>query len=502
MIAFIPPRQESFAGDAAFTLTGIFVCPGLPDSLDNIAALCGYKVGYYMNEKLVLIGAGSASFTQGLLGDVLRQEWQGEIALVDIDKDSLEVAEKLARKMLDARGSNLKLSASTDRRAVLEGATAVICTIGVGGREAWHQDVLIPRKYGIYQPVGDSVMPGGASRALRMIPAMVDIAKDVMELTPHALFFNYGNPMSAVCRAVRMATDANMVGLCHGVFDIAGTIADHLGTSRNHLSYTAIGVNHLTWFTEVLIDGKDTMPRLREIAAEKLGAGIDKETSGRYFTEADHSEEETEFSLTWPFTFELTRLFGAFPAVGDRHITEFFPHMFSAEGGYFGKTLGVDVYSLERCLEGGHARFAEMKEHAFSPDPLPDDYFEKIAGEHEQVTQIIESIRTDAGNVYSANLPNKGQIPNLPADAIVECPAIADASGLHAIDQKPLGSGLAGTLATRIQCAETTVEAALEGSREKFVQALLIDGAVKSVKTAYRLADDLLEAQKEYLPQF
>jgi len=387
-----------------------------------------------MNEKVVLIGAGSAMFTRGLLGDVLRKGWQGEIALVDIDTDALEVAEKLASKMLDARGSNLKLSASTDRRAVLEGATAVICTIGVGGREAWRQDVLIPRKYGIYQPVGDSVMPGGTSRALRMIPAMVDIANDVSELAPDALFFNYGNPMSAVCRGVRKATNANMVGLCHGVFAIARGVAFHLLTTREHLSYTAMGINHLTWFTDILVDGKDAMPRLREVAAEKLGAGLNKETLGKYFAEAGDSEQKA-MSGTWPFTFELTQLFGAFPAVGDRHITEFFPHMFSAEGGYFGKTLGVDAFSLERCLEGGHARFAEMKEHAFSPDPLPDDYFDRIAGEHEQVTDIIESIRTNAGKVFSANLPNHGQIPNLPADAIVECPAIADATGLHAIDQ-------------------------------------------------------------------
>ncbi len=455
-----------------------------------------------MNEKVVLIGAGSAMFTRGLVADVLRQGWQGEIALVDIDADALEVAEKLTRKMLDARGSKLKLSASTDRRDVLDGATAVICTIGVGGREAWHQDVLIPRKYGIYQPVGDSVMPGGTSRALRMIPAMVDIANDVLDLAPDALFFNYGNPMSAVCRAVRKATTANMVGLCHGVFGIARGIAFHLKTKREHLTYTAIGINHLTWFTEILVDGEDAMPRLRQVAAEKLGAGLNKETLGRYFAEAGDSEKQRELSGTWPFTFELTQLFGAFPAVGDRHITEFFPHMFSAEGGYFGKTLGIDAFSLERCLEDGHAKFAEMKEHAFSPDPLPDDYFDKIAGEHEQVTDIITSIRTDAGKVFSANLPNHGQVPNLPADAIVESPAIADATGIHAIDQKPMASGIAGTLATRFQWVETTVEAALEGSRDKFVQALLIDGAVKSVETAYRMANDLLEAQKEYLPQF
>ena len=161
--------------------------------------------------------------------------------------------------------------------------------------------------------------------------------------------------MSAVCRGVRKATNADMIGLCHGVFDVAGGIAELLGTTRDNLTYTAIGVNHLTWFTEILKDGENVMPRLREIAAEKLGERIGNGALGKYFAEAGDTDEDIALSLLWPFTLELTRLFGAFPAVGDRHISEFFPHMFSAERGYFGKTLGVDVYNLERCLEDGHA---------------------------------------------------------------------------------------------------------------------------------------------------
>jgi alpha-galactosidase len=143
-----------------------------------------------------------------------------------------------------------------------------------------------------------------------------------------------------------------------------------------------------------------------------------------------------------------------------------------------------------------------MKVLALSSDPLPGSFLEQTSGEHEQVCDIIESIRSNAGNEYNANLPNTGQIPNLPMDAIVECPAIADASGMQPRQTKPLPTAIAGTLASRFQWAEVTVEAALEGSRDKFVQALLIDGAVKSIETAYRLADELLAAQKEYLPQF
>ncbi len=455
-----------------------------------------------MNEKVVLIGAGSAMFTRGLVADVLRQGWEGEIALVDIDPQALSVAEKMTRKMLDAKGSSLRLSASTDRRNVLRDATVVISTIGVGGRDAWVKDVMIPRKYGIYHPVGDSVMPAGTSRSLRMIPAAVAIARDVMELAPKALFFNYANPMTAICRGVRKATGANMVGLCHGVHDVARVIAGHVGATRERMAYTAVGMNHFTWFTEVLVDGQDVMPRLLEVAARKLGEGVNTETLGRYFAEAGDSNEKQALSLGWPFTWELARLFGAFPVPGDRHITEFFPHLFSGKGGFFGKTLGVDAFSFERCIEGGNSIFEHMKELALSPEPLPADYFDKCGGEHEQVTELIESVRANACRRYNANLPNTGQIPNLPNDAVVECPALAGSDGLKPVQTKPLPAGILGTLVNRFQWVEVTVEAALEGSREKFVQALLVDGAVKSIEMAYRLADELLAAQKQYLPQF
>ena len=158
-----------------------------------------------MKEKIVLIGAGSAEFTRGLVADIIRSGNAADLALVDIDPAALETAERLVAKMIAARQAPVGLTAATDRRAVLPGATAVICTVGVGGRRAWEQDVFIPRKHGIFVPVGDTVGPGGSSRALRMIPAMVAIAEDVLELAPDALFFNYSNPMAPVCRAIRKA---------------------------------------------------------------------------------------------------------------------------------------------------------------------------------------------------------------------------------------------------------------------------------------------------------
>jgi alpha-galactosidase len=141
-----------------------------------------------------------------------------------------------------------------------------------------------------------------------------------------------------------------------------------------------------------------------------------------------------------------------------------------------------------------------MREDALSPRPLEANYCDRLSGEHEQVIDIVDSIRRERGAIFSANLPNTGQVPNLPPDAIVEGPAVADGSGLRAIAHRPLPSALVGTLATRYMWVETVVEAALEGSRDKFVQALVLDGAAGSLATAHALADELLAAQAEHLP--
>ena len=188
--------------------------------------------------KIVLIGAGSAMFTRGLMADLIQAPDLGpwEVGLVDVDPGALETAEGLCRRMVAARQAaaarraEIRLSASLDRRDLLGGADVVVTTIGVGGRRAWEADVFIPRRFGVYQPVGDSVMPGGTSRALRMIPAMVDIAKDVQDLAPDALFFNYANPMSAICRAVRKATGAEQLAFFAAIAPIV--YADTIDMSK------------------------------------------------------------------------------------------------------------------------------------------------------------------------------------------------------------------------------------------------------------------------------
>ncbi|MCU0489591.1 MAG: alpha-glucosidase/alpha-galactosidase, partial [Anaerolineales bacterium] len=180
-------------------------------------------------KKIVLIGAGSAMFTQGLVADLINSHKNWKLGLVDIDPQALKVAEGLSRKMIEATRADIQVEASLERKDLLPGADVVVTTIGVGGRRAWEADVYIPRKYGIYQPVGDTTMAGGISRALRLVPAMVDIARDVQRLCPQALFINYANPMSVICWAVRQATGAEIIGLCIGVYEVIHELADFIG---------------------------------------------------------------------------------------------------------------------------------------------------------------------------------------------------------------------------------------------------------------------------------
>ncbi len=445
-------------------------------------------------QKIVIIGAGSAMFTQGLVADLILAGWSARLALVDIDPVALETAEGLARKMIEARDAPITVESSTDRRDVLPGADVVVITIGVGGRRAWEADVMIPRKYGIYQPVGDTIMPGGISRALRMIPANVDIARDVLALCPDAFFINYSNPMTVNCWAVRKATGANMVGLCIGTHHVFHELAGFIGKPVEEMSYLAAGVNHFTWLYDLRWKGQDAWPLVREQVARERTAGAqttnDTSMWGGGFNVANN-----------PFAFSLFEAYGAYPAVNDRHVTEFFPERFPG-GDYYGKILGIDAFNVEGVLAYGDDIYKQMRARALGNAPLSEDFFDRASGEHSQLLDILKSIADDDRQMYAANLPNGGAIPGLPADAVLEMSSVATGRGLLPVQVANFPQQLIAPLARKIAGQQVTIAAALTGDRALFVEALLMDGAVTDPVKAGKLADELLAAQKQYLPQF
>jgi len=455
-----------------------------------------------MAKRLVLIGAGSAMFTQGLAADMFLSPDLGpwELGLVDIDPCALETAEELCRRMVEAKGAEIAISASTDRRDVLPGADVVVSTVGVGGRRGWEADVFIPRKYGIYQPVGDSVMPGGVSRAMRMIPALVEIARDVQALCPQAWFFNYANPMTANCWAIRKATGAPVVGLCHGVFHVERELAAFIGAPAEEVTSLYAGLNHLTFIFDLRWKGRDAWPLMRARMAQERGQPFDAAALGKLFPEMGAHGGELKAADN-PFSSSLFEIYGAYPAVNDRHVVEFFPERFPG-GRYYGKTLGVDAFSFEGTIAWGDQIYEDMRAQALGQKPLDQEVFERSSGEHEQLLDILRSMERDERRIFSVNLPNNGAVPNLPPDAILELPAAATATGLRPLHLLDFPDTLAAIVARKLAAARLTVEAALTGDRGLFVEALLADGAVTDPEVARKMGEELLEAHRQYLPDF
>jgi len=451
--------------------------------------------------KLVLIGAGSTVFTQRLVADIILagEAHLWELALVDIDPVTLDAVSKLVAKMLVAKGADIPVTSTTDRRAVLGGADFVVTTIAVGGRKGWQRDIEIPRRHDIYQPVGDTAMPGGISRAMRMIPQMIAIAHDVAELCPDAHFFNYSNPMTAICRAIRRETGVPVVGLCHGVHHVEGVIARFLGVEEEHLTSFGIGLNHLTYFTRLRYRGADAVPLLHAKLDEQAGK-FEGELAGKKVWDNIVQGRAPRWSDD-PFSWGLFREHSIFPCAMDRHAVEFYPERFPG-GAYYGHLLGREAFPIDARIALGDKWYAEMLAIANSPDPLPKSYYENVPGESEQLLEIMHSLLYDRRAVFSVNLPNTGQAPWLPMDAVLECNAAAVGGGFAALVADTLPDALVKKLEAKIAAIEITVDAAISGSRDRMIEALLADGTIAQADKAATVADELIEGHREFLPQF
>lgn len=449
--------------------------------------------------KVVLIGAGSTVFTQRLVADIIlaKEEDQWELALVDIDAVTLEAVDKLVGKMLVAKGAQIPVTSTIDRRTVLKGADYVVTTIAVGGRMGWQQDIEIPRNYGIFQPVGDTAMPGGISRAMRMIPQMIAIARDIAELCPDAVFFNYSNPMTAICRAIRKETGVPVIGLCHGVHHIEGQIARFLGAEEGSISSVGIGLNHLTFLTRLFHNGVDAAPMIHAKLREQK-AGLEAELAGKGEW-ANIVEGRAPRYADDPFSWGMYEQYSIFPCAMDRHAVEFYPERFPG-GSYCGHLLGRDAFPIDKRIALGDQWFDEMLAIAHSDQPLPKAYYENVPGESEQLLDIMHSLQRDERKVFSVNLPNTGQAPYLPKDAILECNAAALGGGFAALMADPLPAEMIAKLESKIASIEITVDAALKGSRDLMLEALLADGTVSDPDMARALRDDLIEAHRTHLP--
>jgi alpha-galactosidase len=440
--------------------------------------------------KIVIIGAGSTVFTPGLIADLTGSTLFADatVALVDINPRSAETMARYAERVARERGVGLRVEYATDRREVLSGADFVTVTIAVGGARAWERDVRIPEAHGVYQTVGDSVGPGGVFRALRHVPELVAIARDMEELCPDAWLFNYTNPLTALVRAVHKSSSIKCAGLCHGVLHTRAAIAHDLGLTPADLSLTAAGINHLAWVLDLRHAGQDVYPRYRELVRSWLASAPPPSE--------DPYEGFQEVSA------RLMELYGFYPSPGDRHVAEFFPFFLRQTGDGLGYGLQSGLNMTNDILASRDERWDRIADQAEGRAELDRALFDE-AREGERVVSIMEAIVTDHPLLELAvNVRNDGLIPNLPEEAVVEVPGMIDGRGVHGIAVGSLPEGIAGILAARAGQQELTVDAALEVDRTLAMQALLADPLVPSVETATAMLDEALETHALHLPLF
>ena len=440
-------------------------------------------------QSIVLIGAGSTVFTPGLLHDLAASPvfagWT--VHLVDLDADAAATMARLGARIAREAGATLTFLPHTERREALPGARFVTTTIAVGGAEGWRQDLDVPARHGIAQTVGDSVGPGGVLRALRHVPELVSIARDVAELAPEALLVNYSNPLTANVLGVTTCTDVRVVGLCHGAMHTLSALVADLGLPPGEVSAVFAGENHLSWLLDLRHGSTDVYPRLRQLVLEQ-SPGRDAPSSGGYGT-------------ALPVSADLLRTFGRYPAPGDRHVAEFFPWYLGDVGPEqplpWGLQGGLD--DTRRYVDEKADLWGQLHAQADGAAPLPRTDNQ----EAERLVAICAAVVTgETHRELAVNLPNHGLVPNLPPDAVVEVPAVVDADGVTGVPVGPLPDGIAAVLTARALQQQLTVRAAIEGSRDLALQALALDPLVPGPAVAAAVLEDAVKAHGGLLDRF
>jgi alpha-galactosidase len=360
-------------------------------------------------------------------------------------------------------------------------ADIVTSTIGVGGRRAWEKDVAIFRQFDINQTTGDTYGAGGLSRALRQVPVMVTVAKDMEKLCPEALLINFSNPLTVNCRAISKTTNIRTIGLCTGVKWWHHHLAELIGIPPEEVWCEVIGVNHFTWITKFDHQGKDVFPMLRMYIKE-------------------YPKEVEKNPLTW----DLFETFGYFPVVGDGHISEFIPGWLG-KNAYYGHTLGIDAHhNFEEYAATFDVVFKEMEDEAYGRKPLTRGGYSYDGQFKEEVMfeKILSALSGDIEFYNSVNMPNTGQAINLPMGAVLESTALFNGSGIHPFCFGELPPGITAILQRIIGVQELTVDAAITGDRQLILQALMAGLTVKTKPEAEKMLEVIIDTHREFLPEF
>lgn len=424
--------------------------------------------------KITFVGAGSVVFTKNLLGDMLSfPELQDcTVSLHDINQERLEVAVNLARWIAKTLGANPIIEGSLDRKQALQGSDYVVNMIQVGGHAATLIDFDIPARYGLKQTIADSHGIGGIFRALRTIPVMIDLARDMEEVCPGALLLNYTNPMSMLCWAIFKATSVPVVGLCHSVQHTTWQISQYAGVPYEEVTYLGAGINHVAWILRYEHNGKDVYPLLRQAI------------------EAGRIPQDDLVRA------ELFRRLGYYVTESSEHNAEYFAHFIPHAGEIERLNIPINEY-IRRSEENLH-EFEDTRDQLARGEPF------EIERSEEYASLIIHSMETGQARVIYGNVKNTNLITNLPDGCCVEVPCLVDRNGIQPTHIGDLPPQLAGMSRLHVAVQELTVKAALEGNRDAVYQAAMLDplvAATMPLDRVWAMVDEMIAAHGKSLPE-
>lgn len=426
--------------------------------------------------KLVAIGIGSVIFGIELLRDVFRvPEFRGaELWLVDVRPDALARMTRLAGRLNAAADWEVEVHSTPERLEALPGADFVVTSVALDRIATWRADHALALSHGFASVLSENGGPGGLSHTLRSVPLMLEIGHDVDDLAPSALLLNHTNPENRVCLAMRRHTSVRVVGLCHSVAEAIDDCARALGRAHDQIDVHAAGVNHFTWFLSIrdARDGTDLMPEFR-----------------RRTMAADSSRA--------PLSRLLFERLGIHPAIDDHHIGEYLP--------WAAEIIGTTGYDFE-----GHERRSRADVEMLNAWGSGDRPVEPLLAEPSQEARVDHSAAEIMADVIALRtrrrpsfiLPNDGYIDNLPADSVVEVPGLVEAGLPRGVPVGPLPDHIAALVGHELAIQDAAVEAAVEGSRDLAMRALLLDPLVTSARAAERFLDEILRTHRACLPRF
>ena len=430
--------------------------------------------------KVTFVGAGSAVFARQLMTDVLAVDGldDGVFALVDVDGTRLELARRIAERLVELSGKRWTVNASTERSEVIGGSDYIISSIEVAGLDNVRFDYEIPMRYGVDQCIGDTIGPGGIFKALRTGPVWLDIVSDAARLAPDALLINYSNPMSILTLLAFRASDLQTVGLCHSVQGTSRQLATYLGIPYEQLAWRCAGLNHNAWFTTLERDGKDVYPLLRERAAIPEIYELD------------------------PVRFEVMLHLGAFVTESSGHFSEYVPYFRKrpdlvakyTRAGYLGES-GFYANNWPEWRRANDELIASM---------LRGETAVPVQRGHEYASSIIEATELGREASIHGNVRNRGAIGNLP-DGCVEVECRVGRDGIKPVTFGALPEQLAALNRAHMAVHELVVEAVMKRDRQKAKYALMLDpltAAVCSLDEIDRLFEEMWAAERASLPAF